>query len=202
MTKSRTNAVFNRGRDCSGSLRGEAESWRAPLGAQMPTNLTAVNVEQACGRQVRSRPTTVRIERGRRVTQQTQSFSPTAPPSRSAAVCQGRLKTDPFSTGGFRRGSVFRRRRHCHEPRTMQAVTEIAGCTARKRGSAYAAWEYSLISPWRIVRRRTHAAARSVIGGGAASVVGRSCCRAWKAGARCSGRHAHSAWRAGAVRHG
>jgi SHS2 domain-containing protein len=52
-------------------------------------------------------------------------------------------------------------------------------CTARKRGSAYAAWEYSPMSPLRIVRRRTRAAARSVIGGGAVSASGGSCRRAW-----------------------
>jgi hypothetical protein len=43
----------------------------------------------------------------------------------------------------------------------------------------YAAWEYSLISPLRIVRRCTRALARSVTGGGAVSTVGGSCRRAW-----------------------
>jgi hypothetical protein len=47
---------------------------------------------------------------------------------------------------------------------------------------AYAACEYSLISPLRIVRRRTRAAARSVIGGVAVSAAGGNCCQAWCGG--------------------
>jgi hypothetical protein len=46
--------------------------------------------------------------------------------------------------------------------------------TARKPGSAYAAWEYAWISPLRIVRRRTRARVRSVSGVGALSAFGGS----------------------------
>ena len=42
------------------------------------------------------------------------------------------------------------------------------------RVRAYAAWAYSLMSPLRIVRRRTRTAARSMIGGDGASAAGGS----------------------------
>jgi hypothetical protein len=56
-----------------------------------------------------------------------------------------------------------------------QRITHVQACTAREPGSAYAALAYSLKSPLRIVRRRTRAAPRSVIGGGGMGAVGGSC---------------------------
>jgi hypothetical protein len=55
--------------------------------------------------------------------------------------------------------------------RIIRSVRPPLTCTARKFGSAYAAWVYSPMSPLRIVRRRTRVRARSVIGGVVTQVV-------------------------------
>jgi hypothetical protein len=54
-----------------------------------------------------------------------------------------------------------------------------AGVYRPQIGFGYAAWEYSQMSPLRIVRRCTRALARSVTGGGVVSTVGGGCRRAW-----------------------